>query len=139
MSAADPGNGSRNSGRFGSLKIGAPVWALAAVAAGCLVWLAYTSGRVPSPAVRGYADFVVNQDSCYVELKTSLNAFGCRRIAANTFAIDFSESLRGSVAVANPAPCCPNSIAAVVVPDRQVTVRLLGRPHYPALASVVVP
>lgn len=118
---------------------GAGVWVLAAIAAGALAWLAYTAGRAPEASVRGYAQLVVNGDVCYTDPKNGLNVLGCRQLSANAYAVDFSQSLEGSLAVGTPAPCCPNSIGVGVSGPREVTVRLFGRPRYPALINVVAP
>jgi hypothetical protein len=122
-----------------ALGTGAGIWVLAAIAAGALAWLAYTAGRAPDTSVRGYAAFVANRDACYVSPGMTLNALGCRNIAEGEYAIDFSQDLQGSVAVASPAPCCPNSVGAEVSGTREVTVRFFGRPHYPVLVNVLVP
>jgi hypothetical protein len=118
---------------------GAGIWILAAIAAGALAWLAYTAGRAPQASVRGYAQVAVDRDTCYIDPKTGLNVLDCEQVRPNAYAIDFSESVQGSVAVATPAPCCPNSVGVGVSGIREVTVRLFGHPRYPGLISVVVP
>ena len=121
-----------------TLARGAGIWVLAAIAAGALAWLAYTAGRAPQESVRAYAQMVFDGDTCYIaDLRR--NVLGCRQVSTNTYAIDFSEDVAGSVAVATPAPCCPNSLGTSVSGDREVTVRLFGRPHYPGVVSVLVP
>lgn len=129
----------RESDRSQRLRQGLPLVAVAAVGAAVLVWLALVARDPPHGSVRAYAAVILDADRCTIEGSNSKDVLTCAPLGADTFVVNFRDSLRGSTAFLTRRSCCYGQASAAITDDRAITVRLFGRIRYPVSVSVMAP